>query len=75
MITGLALCAVGIGGISTVMIPGVDAVSTLMLCRFITGFGVSAFSSGATMMMTDVSTPLNRTRVSVLHIIYIVYII
>jgi len=61
MVGGLILCSLGLGGISLCLLPGFGT-PWLLMCRFITGLGVSFYSSGAYMFMTDISTPLNRTR-------------
>ena len=44
------------------MSPYVWPLPTLMSCRFITGVGVSIFTTGAFMIINDISTSLNRTR-------------
>lgn len=63
MVTGLAVCAVGLGALSLVLVAPPPLVLPLLLsCRFCTGAGVSAFTAGAFVMMTDVSTALNRSR-------------
>lgn len=62
LVYGLGLCAVGIGGIGVTLSPLVWPLPTLMACRFITGLGVSIFTTGAFMIVSDVSTALNRTR-------------
>lgn len=61
MIGGMAVCAVGLGSIGFSLDPALGA-PWLIGCRFITGFGVAAFTSGAFMYMSDISTALNRTR-------------
>ena len=61
MIGGMAVCAVGLGSIGFSLDPALGA-TWLIGCRFVTGFGVAAFTSGAFMYMSDISTALNRTR-------------
>jgi MFS family permease len=55
MTYSLAVIAVGVGGIGFA-----SSFETLYLCRLLTGFGVAALSTAGTLMITDVSTPLNR---------------
>ena len=62
LVYGLGMCAIGIGGIGVTLSPLVWPLPTLMACRFITGLGVSIFTTGAFMIVSDVSTALNRTR-------------
>ena len=47
--------ALGVGGIGLA-----SSYEELVFCRLLTGMGVSFLSGAATMMMTDLSTPLNR---------------
>ena len=61
MIGGLSLCAIGIGGIGFSLIPGLGT-PWLIGCRLLTGLGVSGFTGGAFMYLSDISTALNRTR-------------
>lgn len=61
MVSGLVLCATGIGGLSLALYPGLG-VPYLLMCRLCTGFGVSAFTAGAFMYLADISTKLNRAR-------------
>ena len=60
LIGGMCLCSVGIGSIGL----AVDSfgVGSLIISRLITGFGVSAFTAAAFVMLGDISTGLNRTR-------------
>jgi MFS family permease len=58
---GLMLCGLGNFAISLIFLPGLGA-SWLVLCRFLAGFGVSAFVAGGYMYISDISTHLNRTR-------------
>ena len=55
MTYSLAVIALGVGGIGLA-----SSFETLYLCRLLTGFGVAALSTAGTLMITDVSTPLNR---------------
>jgi MFS family permease len=55
MIHSMALIAVGVGGIGIA-----TSFEELYLCRLMTGVGVSLLGCAATLMMTDISTPLNR---------------
>lgn len=55
MTYSLGLISVGVAGIGIS-----SSFEELYVCRLLTGFGVAALSTGGTMMMTDVSTPLNR---------------
>lgn len=57
LVFGPLLLALGMGGCGLA-----TDVSHLVLCRMITGIGVAGFVTAATMMISDVSTPLNRTR-------------
>jgi MFS family permease len=51
----LAVIAMGVGGLGLA-----SSVEELYVCRLLTGLGVAALSTGGTMMITDLSTPLNR---------------
>jgi len=64
LLSGLLICSLGLSGVAlvTLPMPRLLAFSTLLSCRFLTGMGVSAFSSGAYTLLTDISTPLNRAR-------------
>ena len=55
MTYSLAIIAMGVGGIGLA-----SSFETLYLCRLLTGFGVAALSTAGTLMITDISTPLNR---------------
>eukprot|EP01041_Mallomonas_annulata_P007995 gene7995-16359_t len=61
MVAGLTLCSLGLGGMALSLVPGFGT-PWIVGCRLLTGLGVAVYSSGAYMFMTDVSTPLNRTR-------------
>lgn len=61
MINGMLLCSLGIGSVGLAVDPSFGAPS-LLVSRLITGFGVSCFTSAAFMMLSDISTALNRTR-------------
>lgn len=64
LLSGLLICSLGLSGVAlvTLPLPHYIAFSTLICCRFLTGLGVSAFTSGAYTLLTDISTPLNRAR-------------
>jgi DHA1 family multidrug resistance protein-like MFS transporter len=64
LVAGLVLCAVGVGGVGFIesLSSSINPLLMLIASRFAVGIGVSAFSSGAMIMMTDISTPLNRAR-------------
>lgn len=51
----LALIAIGVGGIGAA-----TSFEQLYLCRLLTGAGVAALTTASQLMVTDVSTPLNR---------------
>eukprot|EP00522_Entomoneis_paludosa_P001923 CAMPEP_0172471414 /NCGR_PEP_ID=MMETSP1065-20121228/67805_1 /TAXON_ID=265537 /ORGANISM="Amphiprora paludosa, Strain CCMP125" /LENGTH=658 /DNA_ID=CAMNT_0013229509 /DNA_START=125 /DNA_END=2101 /DNA_ORIENTATION=+ len=55
MIHSLSLIALGVGGIGWA-----STFEELYLCRLMTGVGVSLLGGAATLMVTDISTPLNR---------------
>ena len=61
MVSGLALCGLGIGGIGLTLVDGFGT-PWLIGCRLVSGLGVSAFIGGTTMLLADISTPLNNTR-------------
>ena len=61
MVTGLTLCGIGIGGIGLTLLDGFGT-PWLIGCRLVSGLGVSLFTAGTLMLLTDLSTPLNRTR-------------
>jgi MFS family permease len=54
---GMALISMGMLGISMC-----SSFEELLVCRLITGLGVSGFTTGATLYLTDISTPFNRTK-------------
>ena len=55
MVYSLALIALGVGGIGWA-----SSFHELFLCRLVAGVGVSLLSGAGTLMVTDLSTPLNR---------------
>ena len=55
MVHGLTLIALAVGGIGWA-----SSFEELFLCRLVAGVGVSLLSGAATLMVTDLSTPLNR---------------
>jgi MFS family permease len=55
MVYSLILVSIGVGGIGIA-----SSFEELYVCRLLTGVGVSFLSGAATMMLTDMSTPLNR---------------
>jgi MFS family permease len=57
MIHSLFLIAAGVGGIGLA-----SSFEELCLCRLLAGLGVAALSTAGTMMIADLSTPLNRAR-------------
>ena len=59
MVNGLLLCGVGISSISLSLEFG---ITSLVMSRLLTGFGVALFTGGAFNMVADISTSLNRTR-------------
>lgn len=61
MVAGLILCSVGLGGIGLTLVDGFGT-PWLILMRLVSGLGVSAFSGGLNMLLSDISTGLNRTR-------------
>ena len=61
MVAGLALCGLGIGGIGLTLVDGFGT-PWLIGCRLVSGLGVSAFIGGTTMLLADISTPLNNSR-------------
>ena len=52
MVVGASLGCIGLA----------SAYTHIMLCRAFTGIGVAAFVTGATMYLSDISTPLNRAK-------------
>ena len=61
MVGGMMVCAAGLGSLGFALVPELGA-PWLIGCRLVTGLGVAAFTSGAFMYMSDISTSLNRTR-------------
>jgi len=61
MVGGMVVCAAGLGSLGFTLLPELGA-PWLIGCRLVTGLGVAAFTSGAFMYMSDISTSLNRTR-------------
>jgi len=61
MITGMLLCGLSNGAVSLVFHPSFG-IPWMIFCRFIAGFGVSGFMAGGQMILSDIATPLNRTR-------------
>ena len=59
MVNGLLLCGAGISSISLSLDFG---ITSLVMSRLLTGFGVAMFTGGAFNMIADISTSLNRTR-------------
>lgn len=57
MTYSLALIALGVGGIGLA-----SSFEELYACRLMTGLGVAALSTAGTLMITDMSTPLNLSR-------------
>jgi MFS family permease len=55
MTYSLAVVALGVGGIGMA-----GSFEELYVCRLLTGLGVAALSTAGTMMIADLSTPLNR---------------
>jgi MFS family permease len=55
MTYSLAVIALGVGGIGLA-----SSFEALYVCRLLTGLGVAALSTAGTLMITDISTPLNR---------------
>lgn len=55
MTYSLAVIALGVGGIGWA-----GSFEELYACRLLTGLGVAALSTAGTLMVTDLSTPLNR---------------
>jgi MFS family permease len=55
LVYSMVIIAFGVGGIGLA-----DQFEHLVLCRFMTGIGVSALSTAATLSIADCSTPLNR---------------
>eukprot|EP00596_Hydrurales_sp_CCMP1899_P003792 CAMPEP_0119049118 /NCGR_PEP_ID=MMETSP1177-20130426/62849_1 /TAXON_ID=2985 /ORGANISM="Ochromonas sp, Strain CCMP1899" /LENGTH=470 /DNA_ID=CAMNT_0007025931 /DNA_START=681 /DNA_END=2089 /DNA_ORIENTATION=- len=61
MVAGLILCSVGLGGVGLTLVDGFGT-PWLIFMRLVSGLGVSAFSGGLNMLLSDISTGLNRTR-------------
>ena len=61
MVLGLVFCSLGLGGVGLCLQPGFGT-PWLVGCRLLTGLGVSLYSAGAYMVMSDLSTAYNRTR-------------
>lgn len=61
LLAGLSVTGLGLAGISLTFVPAFGE-SWLLLCRFVSGLGVAAFTSAGFMVLADISTPLNRTR-------------
>ncbi|CAM9434436.1 unnamed protein product, partial [Ectocarpus fasciculatus] len=61
MVAGLGMCALGLSGIGVSLYPGFG-YPWIILCRVVSGVGVSAFVSGSFMYLIDISTQLNRAR-------------
>jgi DHA1 family multidrug resistance protein-like MFS transporter len=61
LLAGLSVTGLGLAGISLTFIPTLGE-PWLLLCRFVSGLGVAAFTSAGFMVLADISTPLNRTR-------------
>ena len=57
LVSGIAIIGASIGGVGFC-----DTYQELMVCRGLTGIGVAAFTTAATMYLTDLSTPLNRAK-------------
>lgn len=55
LVYSLSVVALGVGGIGLA-----TQFEHLYVCRLLTGFGVAALSTAATMTMSDISTPRNR---------------
>jgi MFS family permease len=55
MTYSLAVIAAGVGGIGLA-----GSFEELFFCRLLTGLGVAALSTAGTLMIADISTPLNR---------------
>lgn len=61
MVAGLALCGLGLAGVGLTLVDGFGT-PWLIGCRLVSGLGVSAFTGGTFMLLSDISTSLNRTR-------------
>ena len=61
MVAGLALCGLGLGGVGLTLVDGFGT-PWLVGCRLVSGLGVSAFTGGTFMLLSDISTSLNRAR-------------
>eukprot|EP00529_Nitzschia_sp_RCC80_P013788 CAMPEP_0113449354 /NCGR_PEP_ID=MMETSP0014_2-20120614/5253_1 /TAXON_ID=2857 /ORGANISM="Nitzschia sp." /LENGTH=758 /DNA_ID=CAMNT_0000340623 /DNA_START=96 /DNA_END=2375 /DNA_ORIENTATION=- /assembly_acc=CAM_ASM_000159 len=55
LVYSMVVISAGVGGIGLA-----TGFESLYLCRLLTGFGVAALSTAATLTVTDISTPLNR---------------
>jgi MFS family permease len=55
LVYSLSVIALGVGGIGLA-----TSFEHLWVCRLLTGFGVAALSTAATMSITDISNPRNR---------------
>jgi MFS family permease len=55
LVYSMILVSAGVGAIGMA-----NGFEQLYMCRLLTGLGVAAFSTAATMTVTDISTPLNR---------------
>lgn len=55
LVYSLSLVALGVGGIGLA-----TNMEELVMCRLLSGIGVAAISTASTMMVADISTPLNR---------------
>ena len=55
LVYSLVVISMGVGGVGLA-----SQFEHLILCRILTGIGVSALSTAATLTMSDCSTPLNR---------------
>lgn len=57
MIGGLAVSGAGVAALGAA-----SSLEHLLLARFVSGFGATFMMAGATVAVTDMSTPLNRAR-------------
>jgi len=55
--SGMALVGVGMGAMSLV-----GSMEEMVACRMLSGVGVATFTTGSTLYLADLSTPLNRAR-------------
>jgi MFS family permease len=58
---GLIVCGLANFSISFILLPGLGT-PWLVFCRFLAGLGVSGFIAGGQMIISDISTHLNRSR-------------